>query len=191
MTGRFQHANPRAATAATTRAETPRRRRARALAIVGALPVAAACGGPLGPFAGGELSGDVAEPPAQWGAVPDAIQMEVRPPQPYSVNLWSVALGPHLYVATGREDSAWKEHLAVDNNVRVRVAATVYELQAVVVGDRGERRRVVDAYMRKYASAAEDSGGFAPIRKRRQRAMRGALDEKSGLIYRLAPRQPP
>ena len=129
--------------------EAPPHRRSRTLAVVGALSLASACGGPAGPFAGGELAGDVSEPPPQWGSVPEAIQLEVRPRQPHSVNLWSVALGRNLYIATGREDSAWRDHLDVDNNVRVD--GKVYELQVVAVDDHEERQRVVDAYMRKYA----------------------------------------
>ena len=78
----------------------------------------AGCGGPLGPFAGGELTGADAKPPAQWQSVPETIQLEVRPAQPYSVNLWSVSLGPYLYVATGDEESGWAGHLRVDRNVR-------------------------------------------------------------------------
>ena len=89
--------------------------------------------------------------------ITDAIQLEARPRQPYSVNLWSVALGRNLYIATGREDSAWRDHLDVDNNVRVD--GQVYELQAVAVDDHEERQRVVDAYMRKYAD--EEAQGFA------------------------------
>ena len=142
----------------------------------------------MGPFAGGELAGDASDPPAQWGAVPDAIQLEVRPRQPYSVNLWSVALGRNLYIATGREDSAWRDHLQADNNVRVRVTGKVYELRAVAVDEHEERQAVVDAYMRKYAN--EEAEGFAPVRKRRQSAMRRALDEHSGVIFRLTPRDP-
>ena len=193
LTGKIPHANPHTRVAvvegvlvlAANRGASLRRRN-RALATVGVLSLASACGGPVGPFAGGELSGDVSEPPAQWGAVPDAIQLEVRPRQPYSVNLWSVALGRNLYIATGREDSAWRDHLNADNNVRARVDGKVYELQAVAVDDHKERERVVDAYMRKYVD--EGAKGFAPVRKQRQSAMRSALDELSGVIFRLTPR---
>ena len=193
MTGQFQQPNLRTRAAVVdgipalaNAREAPPHRRSRTLAVVGALSLASACGGPAGPFAGGELAGDVSEPPAQWGSVPDAIQLEVRPRQPYSVNLWSVALGRNLYIATGREDSAWRDHLDVDNNVRVRVDGKVYELQAVAVDDHEERQRVVAAYMRKYAD--EEAEGFGPVRKRRQSAMHSALDEHSGVIFRLTPR---
>ena len=149
----------------------------------------AACGGPLGPLAGGELTGETAEPPAQWGTVPETIQLELRPEAPYSVNLWSVSTGPHLYVATDPDGSTWASLVQADDRVRVRVAGTVYLLRAVVVQDADERERVVDAYLRKYGeSDGEDDSGFAPIRERRQEAMEHALDNTAGTIYRLQPR---
>ena len=147
------------------------------------------CGGPLGPFAGGELTGTDAEPPIQWQSVPETIQLEVRPAQPYSVNLWSVGIGPYLYVATGDEDSGWAGHLHADRNVRVRVDGKVYAMQAVAVPQGEERQQVADAYLRKYSDPAAEESDFAPIRNRREDAMREALDNVSGTIYRLAARE--
>ena len=147
----------------------------------------AACGGPLGPFAGGELSGTYAEPRANWRRVPETIQLEVRPQAPYSVNVWSIGIGPHLYVATGKEQSSWLSYLRADANVRVRVDGTIYALRAVEVHQSEERMRVVAAYQRKYGSA-EDHSSTGPIRARRQRAMDEALAEEGGVIYRLQPR---
>lgn len=148
-----------------------------------------ACGGPVGPLAGGELSGAEAAPPAQWPSVPETVQLEVRPAAPYSVNVWSVGIGANLYVAHGPDGSTWGSHLRVDNRVRVRIAGTVYALAAAIVEDAVEREQVVDAYLAKYGSAdGEDESGFAPIRGRRQQAMREALDEEGGTIYRLQPR---
>ena len=150
--------------------------------------VLAACGGPLGPLAGGELSGQTAAPPAQWDAVPETIQLEVRPDDPYSVNLWSVSIGPHLYVATDPDGSTWNSLVLADNRVRARVSGTVYPLRAVVVQDAEERERVVDAYTSKYGAPEEEDEGFAPIRERREEAMEHALDNMNGTIYRLQAR---
>ena len=151
-----------------------------------ALATTTACSGPLGPFAGGALSGPSAEPPEQWNAVPDSIQLEVRPSVPYSVNLWSVAIGPHLYVATGPDGSTWTTHLQTNRNVRVRVNGTIYELQAIAVTDANEHQRAANAYRAKYANP-EETDGFAPIRNRRRTAMNAALGE-SGQLFRLQPR---
>ena len=153
---------------------------------IAALAVAA-CGGPLGPIAGGKLDGPVATPPAQWTAVPDAIQLEARPDDPYSVNLWSVGIGPHLYVSTGPDGSDWTGLVQADGRVRVRVHEAVYVLQAILVDDPQERQQVVEAYERKYGSTADDdSAGWFGIRERRRTAMRSAMD--AGRIYRLTPR---
>lgn len=154
--------------------------------------VTGACGGPLGPFAGGELAGPEAEPPAAWGEVPETVQLEVRPSDPYAVNVWSVGIGRRLYVATGPEGSTWSARLQADERVRVRVAGTVYPLRAVLVTADDERQAVVDAYLRKYGSPGEEgASGFAPVRNLRQRAMREALDAVGGAIYRLQPRSVP
>lgn len=148
--------------------------------------VVAACGGPLGPFAGGELSGATAEPPLAWGALPQTVQLEVRPAEPYSVNVWAVGIGRHLYVATGPEGSEWSTLLQRDDRVRARIAGAVYVLRATVVRDADERARVVAAYLRKYGSAdGEAASGF--VRRRRQQAMAEALDNVRGTIYRLQP----
>lgn len=143
----------------------------------------AGCGGPLGPFAGGELSGTSAEPPTAWQAVPETVQLEVQPAEPYSVNVWAVGIGRHLYVATGPEGAAWSSHLQRESRVRVRVAGVVYALRASVVQDAEERERVVAAYLRKYG--AEDATSF--VRRRREQAMQEALDNAGGTIYRLQP----
>lgn len=134
----------------------------------------ASCGGPLGPLAGGALSGAGAEPPAAWGALPDTVQLEVRPADPYSVNVWAVGIGPHLYVATGPAGSTWSSRLQQEDRVRVRIAGAVYALRAAVVEDAQERERVVAAYLRKYGAADGE--------------MAEALDNVRGAIYRLQPR---
>ena len=152
------------------------------LLALAALAVAA-CGGPLGPIAGGQLDGPVATAPAQWTDVPDAIQLEAGPSAPYSVNVWSVGIGPHLYVATGPEGSDWMALVQADSRVRVRVHDAVYSLHAVPVDDPQERQRVVAAYERKYGGTAN---GWFGIRERRRAAMRSAMD--AGRIFRLQPR---
>lgn len=150
----------------------------------------AGCGGPLGPFAGGELSGVSAEPPASWRHVPETIQLEVRPQAPYSVNVWSIGIGPHLYVATGKEGSSWLRYLQADANVRVRLDGMIYALRAVEVRQSEERKRVIAAYQSKYGGADDDDSP-GPIRARRQQAMDDALADEGGVIYRLQPRTLP
>lgn len=111
------------------------------------------------------------------------MQLEVQPAEPYSVNVWAVAIGGSIYVATGPEGSTWSSHLQRQDRVRVRIAGIVYALRATVVQDANEREQVVAAYLRKYG---EDASGF--VRRRRQQAMEEALDNVRGTIYRLQSR---
>ena len=55
------------------------------------------------------------------------IQLETRPADPYSVNIWVIALGEHLYVHAGANRSEWVEHMEADPNVRLRVGDSIYE----------------------------------------------------------------
>ena len=115
--------------------------------------LALACG-PLGPLPGGQLSGEVANgAPRDWSfsEAYEVVQLETRPQDPYSVNLWGTAVGDRFYLGSGRGgDSAWVEHIAADAQVRLRVGDKIYELRAVRVEDPEERQRFVDAMKRKY-----------------------------------------
>ena len=147
-----------------------------------AVLVLAACSEPFGPFSGGELTGRRAAPPARWSDVPDVVQLEVRPSDPYSVNVWSVGIGADLYVAT-REEGDWVAHLQSDAGVRLRMDGAVYALRAAAVRDAAERRRVVEAYLRKYAVDADD--GF--VQRARRRRFVERLDSllADGFFFRL------
>ncbi len=112
-----------------------------------------ACG-PMGPFPGGRLSGNVAaEVPDDWSFADaqDTVQLETRPSAPYSVNLWGCGIGDSFYLASGGGgDARWVEYIVEDPNVRLRVGDTIYELRAVRVEDDAESVRFVEALSRKY-----------------------------------------
>ena len=114
-----------------------------------------ACGGPLGPVPGGEISGAAAPPPGDWskhaGAAEETIQLETRPSDPYSVNLWGLALESGYYVAAGRgEKSTWVGHIRENPEVRLGIAEEVYELRAVRVTDEAELEVFSKALEAKY-----------------------------------------
>lgn len=117
--------------------------------LLGALALSG-CSEPFVTIPGGELSGQPAEPPARWAEVPDTIQLETRPSDPYSINIWSVGIGPDLYIATGADGTHWSGFIAEDGRVRVRLAQDLHALRAVPVTDAAERRRVAQAYAAKY-----------------------------------------
>jgi len=120
-----------------------------ALALAGA---SAGCGGPFVLFPGGALEGPTVPLPESW-AFTDAVgtvQLETRPSDPYSVNIWLVAVGDHVYVHAGANRSAWVEHLEADPNARLRVEGSIYELRAARVTAQPELDGFADAYERKY-----------------------------------------
>ena len=90
--------------------------------------------------------------PASWSFT-DAVttvQLETRPADPYSVNIWVIAMDPNLYIHAGANRSAWVEHIEADPKVRVRVEDSIYELAAARVDAQEEFDRFSDAYEKKY-----------------------------------------
>lgn len=110
--------------------------------------------GPIGPIAGGQLSGtEVPEAPNDWYFSDNhrTHQLETRPSDPYSVNVWGVGLGDRFYLASGTGGEAeWTQHIADDPNVRLRVGDSLYPLKAVRVEDAAERERFLEAMKKKY-----------------------------------------
>ncbi len=103
------------------------------------VPLLAGCGGPFLVFPGGELSGEVVtEPVDDWSFVDDTfLDLEVRPSDPYSVELNYVVRDGKLYIdpAEGRR---WLDYIREDPRVRARFGGKVYPLTAVLVGEPGE-----------------------------------------------------
>lgn len=109
--------------------------------LLGALAVTlllSGCGGPTLIFPGGALSGEqVATPVSDWSFADDAfVDLEVRPSDPYSVELNYVVQEGQLYIdpAEGRR---WLDYLREDSRVRVRFGDRVYAGEAVLVGEPG------------------------------------------------------
>ena len=121
--------------------------------LCGVLALSIGCGGPLVMIPGGRLSGEVQPAPSDW-AFSDAfenIQLETRPSDPYSVNLWGVANGALFYVASGRGlESTWAENIESDPNVRLRIGEQVFELRAVRTDDPMDREQFMAAARIKY-----------------------------------------
>lgn len=99
------------------------------------------------------------DPPADWSALAhvQVVQLETRPAEPYSVNIWMVAVGPDIYIATGEDGTNWTGFIEDDPDVRLRIEDKVYELEASRVIDQQERDRVAAAYVAKYDLDADDN----------------------------------
>ncbi len=104
-------------------------------------------------FPGGELSGEVRPVPKDW-SFSDAfenVQLETRPDDPYSVNIWCVAVGKRLLIASGKGmENAWAKHIAANPQVRLRVGDDIFELRAVRSDDLLDRRRFLAGARIKY-----------------------------------------
>ncbi len=129
------------------------------IVIVALAVLLGGCSEPFIVFAGGELSGEVAEPPADWSDIRDeeTFQLETRPEEPYSVNIWAVGIGEHVYIGTGPDGTNWSDYIREDPRVRLRVGETIYPLRAEPVTDRQERRQVAAAYAEKYGLDREEN----------------------------------
>ena len=118
-------------------------------------PFALACLFGCGPtllLPGGELSGPTEPPPSDWAFSDEVstIQLETRPSDPYSVNIWAVGLGDRLYVHAGANRSRWVENLLADPSARVRVEGKLYPMAAARVVEAAEFAAFADAYEKKY-----------------------------------------
>jgi len=114
-------------------------------------PALAGCG-PFVLFPGGALEGSAAEAPESWAFTDDVstIQLETNPVDPYSVNIWVVALDGSLYVHAGDNRAQWIENMEADPDVRLQVEDSIYDLRAARVASQDEFDRFADAYEKKY-----------------------------------------
>ena len=108
-----------------------------------AIVVLAACArliwtDPIGPLAGGRLSGSEAPFPADW-SFSDAhftIAVESRPDDPHSVTtICFVHEGTLIVPAQGGSDKDWTQYVLDDPRVRVRVGEQVFPARATRILD--------------------------------------------------------
>lgn len=115
--------------------------------------------GPVVLIPGGALDGPSAPAPPDWAFAEsiDTIQLETRPTDPYSVNIWAVGIGADLYVHAGANRANWVENMEADPDVRARVGGSIYALRATRVTDQAEFDRFEVAYANKYGSNPRNS----------------------------------
>ena len=112
----------------------------------------AGCDKPFGFIPGRALDGNETPPPHDWSEIDKiaTVQLEFRPDKPYSINIWAVAIGRDMYVATYEDGTRWTEYLQETPLVRVRAHESIYPLNAVRVFDAAEHQNVTDAFIAKY-----------------------------------------
>jgi hypothetical protein len=101
---------------------------------------------------GGTLSGALTAVPAVWDGteVPKVVRLETNPAEPYSVKIWVVPIGPHLYVHAGAHYTAWVQYLEQDPTARLLMDERLYTLRAERVTGAAEFATFADAYERRY-----------------------------------------
>jgi hypothetical protein len=152
------------------------RRTARLLIVFLAL----ACG-PLGPLPGGKLSGEpMSAPVGDWSFLDDedTVQLETRPDDPYSVNVWIGHYQGNPYIPTSLiagvdepGERQWVQNVTSDPRVRLRVSGQLYPRNALRVEDPAELEAVRAILIAKYEVEPSDDG-----------------QESSAWIFRLEPR---
>lgn len=131
----------------------------RHFAVLLVLVSIAGCSEPFIVFAGGELSGEERTPPDDWSLLRDeeTFQLETRPDDPYSVNIWAVGIGRDAYIGTGPDGTRWSGHIDANPQVRLRVGEVVYPLLARPVTNTDERRAVAHRYAEKYGMDQDEN----------------------------------
>ena len=119
-----------------------------------------ACG-PLGPLPGGQISGELGDPPIDWSFT-DAhktVQLETNMADPYSVNIWGATIGKSFYIASraGR-DTKWAANIETAPDVRLGVDGKIFELRAVRVDhDKSTRKAFLESLHKKYDFSPDDA----------------------------------
>ncbi|MGH0035288.1 MAG: hypothetical protein ACQGVK_09700 [Myxococcota bacterium] len=129
--------------------------------------------GPIGPIPGGALGGEVVSAPVDdWSFTADieTAQLETRPEDPYSVNIWIYGEGERLYVPTSLilgssepTEREWVRNLVADDRVRLRVDGRIYERRAVRITDAAELDQARTKLLQKYDVEADEHSSAAWI----------------------------
>ncbi len=122
-----------------------------ALSIVCAVGLAG-CNGPFVLLPGGQLQGGTEPVPESWAFTDeiDTVQLETNPDEPYSVNIWVVALDRRLYVHAGANRATWVVNMEDDPEVRMGIEGSIYDLTSSRVEGQDEFDAFADAYAVKY-----------------------------------------
>ena len=95
-------------------------------------------------------------------------QLETRPEDPHSINIWFVVVDGQAFVATSLllgpevpEEREWVRNVDLDPRVRLRLKGVVYPARLEVLEDRELRNRALDAFRAKYPELDPERGSGA------------------------------
>jgi hypothetical protein len=116
--------------------------------------------GPVGPFPGGRLRGDVEATGAGWAeslAGVDSLELQVNTDAPRSVRVWFVVYGDVVYVPSAwAARKQWPAEVEQDPHVVVRANGHLYERSATRVADPNLVDGLLDAVADKYGAPRGD-----------------------------------
>jgi len=101
---------------------------------------------------GGALTGTTTAVPDDWTdvSVPDIVELETNPADPYSVKIWSIPVGNLVYIHAGDNYATWVQHIEKDPSVRLLAEDRLYELHAERVTSAEEFAAFMVAYKERY-----------------------------------------
>jgi hypothetical protein len=90
--------------------------------------------------------------PSDWSFsdTVEIVQLETRPGDPYSVNVWGVGVGSTFYIAAGDAQSRWARNIDTDPLVRLKIGEGLYELRAARTDDPAEMDAFLTGAKKKY-----------------------------------------
>ena len=123
----------------------------------------------------------ISSAPVDWSfsQAHEIVQLEVRPHDPYSVNVWCVATHGKLYVGAGQgESSLWARALLEEPEARLRIDTTLYDVIATRVMDTAELEAFLDGLAEKYEISDAQLSDFQTPSDERPSAVLFRLDSR-------------
>ena len=121
--------------------------------------------GPIGPLAGGKLTGNLQAAPEDWGFTKDhfTIAVEVGPDDPHSVTVICFLVDGELYIpAQDAAEKSWPQMALDDSRATVRIEENLYPVRLVRVQDADEREAAFRSASKKYPRLAERANEGLP-----------------------------
>jgi hypothetical protein len=135
------------------------------VAVLGAGIARLAINGPIGPLAGGELTGNERPAPADWSFTDahETIVVEVGPNDPHSVTVICFVVDNDLYIpAQGAADKDWPKMAIADGRAEVRIDGDLYPVQLIRVEDPNIRETAFRVAAEKYPQIAQRASDGIP-----------------------------
>ncbi len=135
------------------------------IALLGAGVARLVINGPIGPLAGGRLTGNERVVPEDWRFTDDhdTIAVEVGPDDPHSVTVICFIVDGDLYIpAQDAADKDWPQMALADGRARVRIGEDLYPVRLVRVEGAEIREAAFQSASQKYPQFADRLSAGVP-----------------------------